>query len=192
MSGAYNKDAGEIFVEGNLCSIEKPSDAYSLGIRIIYQELNYIPDLSVAENIFQGNLFYNKFNLVNWKKTNAEAAKLLKTVGLTIDVERPIGEFSVMEKQLIEIAKALSSEMKILIMDEPTSSLNEKEVVRLIKLVREIAKKGIGVIFISHRLDELYLAADRVTIMRDGQYIGTKAINEVTHEQLIQMMVGRE
>lgn len=192
LSGAYQKDEGEIFIEGQRCMIGNPSDAYNLGIRIIYQELNYIPDLSVAENIFQGNLFYNKFHFVDWKKTNAEAGKLLEKVGLHIDVTRPIGELSVMEKQLIEVAKALSTEMKILIMDEPTSSLNEKEVTSLVKLVREIAAKGIGVIFISHRLEELYLVADRITIMRDGQYIGTEDMKSVSREQLIRMMVGRE
>ena len=192
LSGAYQKDEGEIYIEGRKCTIDNPSDAYNLGIRIIYQELNYIPDLSVAENIFQGNLYYNKFHLVDWKKTNAEAGKLLEKVGLHIDVTRPIGELSVMEKQLIEVAKALSTEMKILIMDEPTSSLNEKEVTSLVKLVREIAAKGIGVIFISHRLEELYLVADRITIMRDGQYIGTEDMKSVSREQLIRMMVGRE
>lgn len=192
LSGAYQKDEGEIYIEGKKCTIDKPSDAYDLGIRIIYQELNYIPDLSVAENIFQGNLFYNKFHLVDWKKTNGEAEKLLDKVGLKIDVTRPIGELSVMEKQLIEVAKALSTEMKILIMDEPTSSLNEKEVTSLVRLVREIATQGIGVIFISHRLEELYLVADRITIMRDGQYIGTEDMKSVSKERLIQMMVGRE
>ncbi len=192
LSGAYQKDEGEVYIEGQRCTINNPSDAYGLGIHIIYQELNYIPDLSVAENIFQGNLFYNKFHLVDWKKTNGEAEKLLEKVGLHIDVTRPIGELSVMEKQLIEVAKALSTEMKILIMDEPTSSLNEKEVASLVKLVREIASKGIGVIFISHRLEELYLVADRITIMRDGQYIGTEDMKSVSRDQLIQMMVGRE
>ena len=192
LSGAYQKDEGEIFLDGQKVEILTPNDAYDAGIRIIYQELNYIPDLSVAENLFLGKLYYTPLGMVDWKKMYTEAERVLALVGLKVDVRRPIGELSVMEKQLIEVAKAISQDMRVLVMDEPTSSLNEKEVLSLVKTVREIAQKGIGVIFISHRLDELFLVADRVTVLRDGRYIDTKPMAETTKDQLIQMMVGRE
>lgn len=192
LSGAYQKDEGQIIMNGRQMHIKTPNDACEAGISIIYQELNYIPDLSISENIFLGNLCYNKLHLVDWNKMNKEAGRILASVGLELDVTRPIGELSVMEKQLVEAAKALSKDMKILVMDEPTSSLNENEVKSLVGIVRKIAKKGIGVIFISHRLEELYMAADRVTILRDGQYIGTRKMEETSKDELIQMMVGRQ
>lgn len=192
LSGAYQKDRGEIFVDGSKVEIRTPNDAYAAGISIIYQELTYIADLSVAENIFLGSWFTTKAGWIDWKRMKREAECVLERIGLQLDVTRTMGSLSMMEKQLIEVAKAVSKHMKILVMDEPTSSLNEREVGGLVKIIKEVAKKGIGIIFISHRLDELFLVADRVTVLRDGRYIATKEIGGVTREELVGMMVGRQ
>jgi ABC-type sugar transport system ATPase subunit len=192
LSGAYSMDAGRIVIDGKDLIIKKPSDAQAAGISIIYQELNYLPDLSVAENIFLGCLPLTKYRTIDWKRINSEAAKILAAISLELDVRQPMNKLSVMQKQLVEIAKALSKDMRVLIMDEPTSSLNDNEVLGLVKIVKEIAAGGVSVIFISHRLDELFLVADRVTVLRDGKVIGTKLTGETTKEELINMMVGRK
>jgi ABC-type sugar transport system ATPase subunit len=191
LSGAYKMDSGEIVIQGKPCFIQKPSDAQAAGISIIYQELNYLPDLSVAENIFLGCLPKTKYHTIDWDRINNEAAKVLDMVGLDIDVRQPMGRLTVMQKQLAEIAKALCKDMRILIMDEPTSSLNDNEVLGLVKIIKDIAKQGVSVIFISHRLDELFLVADRVTVLRDGRVIGTCLMSGAKKEDLIRMMVGR-
>jgi ABC-type sugar transport system ATPase subunit len=185
-------DSGEILIQDKPCSIQKPSDAQAVGISIIYQELNYLSDLSVAENIFLGCLPKTKYHTIDWRYINREAVKILGMVGLDIDVRQPMGRLSVMQKQLVEIAKALSKDMRILIMDEPTSSLNDSEVFGLVKIIKNIAKQGVSVIFISHRLDELFLVADRVTVLRDGRVIGTSLMSGAKKEDLIRMMVGRD
>jgi ABC-type sugar transport system ATPase subunit len=192
LSGAYSMDAGRIIIDGKELLIKKPSDAQAAGMSIIYQELNYLGDLSVAENIFLGCLPLTKYKTIDWKRINSEAGKVLAAVGLEIDVRQPMNKLSVMQKQLVEIAKALSKDMRVLIMDEPTSSLNENEVLGLVKIIKGIAARGVSVIFISHRLDELFLVADRVAVLRDGKVIGTRLTGETTKEELIHMMVGRK
>ncbi len=192
LSGAYKRDAGDIYIDGQKADIRSPNDAYGAGIRIIYQELTYIEDLTVAENIFLGNLFFTKLGFVDWKRMNREAKAVLERIGLDIDATRTMGSLSVMEKQLVEVAKAVSKNMRILVMDEPTSSLNEREVEGLARIIRDVAGKGIGIIFISHRLEELFMVADRVTVLRDGRHIATKPMGEVTRDQLVSMMAGRE
>jgi ABC-type sugar transport system ATPase subunit len=192
LSGAYKMDSGEIVINDKPCLIQKPSDAQAAGISIIYQELNYLSDLSVAENIFVGCLPKTKYHTIDWQCINKDAVRILGMVGLDIDVRQPMGKLSVMQKQLVEIAKALCKDMRILIMDEPTSSLNDSEVFVLIKIIKNIIKQGVSVIFISHRLDELFLVADRVTVLRDGKVIGTHLMSEAKKEDLIRMMVGRD
>jgi ABC-type sugar transport system ATPase subunit len=192
LSGAYSMDSGAVIIDGKVLEMKKPSDAQAAGVSIIYQELNYLGDLSVAENIFLGSLPTTKYGAIDWKRINSEAVRILGRVGFAIDVRRPMNTLSVMQKQLVEIAKALSKDMRVLVMDEPTSSLNEAEVLLLVRIIKEIAASGVSVIFISHRLDELFLVADRVTVMRDGKVIGSRLIHETNKNELVYMMVGRE
>ena len=192
LSGAYHQDEGEILIEGKAERYKTPKEANDKGISIIYQELNYLNDLTVAENIYLNRLPVGKGNKINWKKMNIDAREILNSLEVDISTYSLMRDLSVAEKQLVEIAKALSQKMKILVMDEPTSALSEKEVEKLMGLVDKLRQNGTGIIFISHRLNELFLIADRVLVLRDGERINVVRTNEVTREELIQMMVGRK
>lgn len=191
LSGAYTMDAGEVILEGQPFVLKNPDDAYKAGISIIYQELNYINELTVAENIFMGCQPHNKFGMINKKEMYEISHSVMQRVGLELAPGTRMGELTVSEKQLVEIAKALNHEMKILIMDEPTSSLNEEEVASLMKLMKNLVNQGKSIIFISHRIEELFMVADRVTVLRDGINVGTHKIADITTDDLIALMVGR-
>ena len=192
LSGAYRQNEGEIWIEGELQHYTTPREANEKGVSIIYQELNYLNDLTVAENIFLNRWPKSKGGRVDWKRLHTEAKVILDTLEVDIPTKRLMRDLSVAEKQLVEIAKALSQKMKILVMDEPTSALSEKETDKLMQLVRKLRDDGTGIIYISHRLDELFLIADRVIVLRDGERVGAVSINEVKREELVQMMVGRK
>ncbi|GHU61412.1 ribose import ATP-binding protein RbsA 2 [Clostridia bacterium] len=191
LSGAYQQDEGEILIEGELQHYTTPKEANEKGVSIIYQEMNYLNDLTVAENIFL-NRYPLKGRRIDWKQLHRKANEILNTLSVDIGTNRYMRDLSVAEKQLVEIAKALSQNMKILVMDEPTAALSEKETEKLLGLVRDLRDKGTGIIFISHRLDELFLIADRVLVMRDGERIDVVPIKDANREDLIHMMVGRK
>jgi len=190
LSGVFPSYEGEIFIDGQLVHLNSPSAAQSLGVSTIHQELNLVPDMSVEDNIWLGR----ERARGGWLRkgdTSEAAAKLLERVGLEISPRRLVRACRLAEQQLVEVAKALSLDARILIMDEPTSALADSEVQRLFKVVASLTEQGIGVIYISHRLEELDEVADTVLVMRDGNEIGERTIGQVTREELIRMMVGR-
>ena len=193
LTGAHRHDLGQILVEGKEVDIHGPKQAMSLGITAIYQELNIVKDLSVAENVYLGRELKNiGIPLLNIKSMITKSAELLKELGQKIDPKIIISKLGMGQQQMVEIAKALSVQTKLLIMDEPTSSLSSKEVKELLRTIKELKQKGIAVIFISHRLDEIMEVCDRVTVMRDGRKVKTLPIQDVTVEGLIRLMVGRD
>ncbi len=193
LSGAYFKDKGEIYWEGKKVEIRQPKDAEELGIGIIYQEFNLVPQLSISENVWLGREhFSNKaLHLIDWKEMHRRTAELLKEVHLDIDPARPVLGLGVAHQQMVEIAKALSLNAQLLIMDEPTSALTGTEIDQLYAVIRKLKEKGKSVIFISHHLDEVFEICDRGTVLRDGEYISTVDLHNTTNDQLINLMVGR-
>jgi ABC-type sugar transport system ATPase subunit len=193
LAGVYRKDAGEIILGGQKVDYSSTNDASKLGISMIYQELNMIPDLTVAENIF-----INREHLkgwpkhIDWEKMNSEAAKALKKLNANISPTQKARRLTTAQKQMVEIARAISADSRIIIMDEPTASLTEKEIAELFRQIRLLSEENVSIIYISHRLNEVKEIGDRVTVLRDGQYIGTRDIKEADTDDLIQMMVGRE
>ncbi len=191
LTGVYQKDSGTILLEGREIVPQNPRSASDLGINIIYQEFNLLPDLNICENIFIGREFKNSFGIVDEKKTYHETEKLLKKLNLDIDPTKKVGSLSVGQQQMVEIAKAISCKSKILIMDEPTAALTEKEIENLFAVILDLKQRGVGIIYISHRLEEFQSIADRVSVLRDGKYIKTLSFSETTLEYLISLMVGR-
>lgn len=190
LSGVYSIDQGEIHFEGRPVQIQNPHHAQELGIAIIYQELNLMPNLTVMENIFIGRepgppFFFNRRRLQ--QKTQA----LLEQLKLNLSPTAIVRNLSVAEQQMVEIAKTISRQVKVIIMDEPTSSLSEAEVATLFQLIAEMKQNGIGVIFISHRLEEVLQICDRVTVLRDGKHVGDVPVEDTSKDDLIRMMVGR-
>jgi rhamnose transport system ATP-binding protein len=192
IAGSHAPDRGELRVGGELVRFSSPRDARRRGIATVYQELLLFPDLSVAENIFLGNAPRTRFGAVDWKATRGQARALLDSLDSPdLDVDARVGGLSVANRQRVEIAKALSQNPRVLIMDEPTASLAHADVERLMAVVRRLRERGVAVIYVSHRMREIFDLADRVTVLRDGAYIGTRAIGEVTESTLVSMMVGR-
>ena len=191
LNGNYKKDAGEILIDGVPVNITDPQVAGSYGITIIFQELNLVEELSIAENIFAGRLS-KKGRLINWKELNARAKELLLRIGFDADPKTIVGKLTVAEKQMVEIAKALSRNSRIILMDEPSATLTKKELDALFQIIRDLKEQGIAVIYISHRMEEIFEICETVTVMRDGQIIGTRNVADVTSKELVEMMVGRE
>ena len=193
ITGVYQPDSGEIFLNNSSVKFHNPVVAREHGIAAIYQEPVIFPDLNVTENLFMGHYKVgSKFRKVSWKYMHEEAKRILESLGVDIDPRSSVKGLSVGKLQIIEIAKALTINTRILIMDEPTSALTYHETEELFDIVRTLRKRGTTFIFISHRLDDIYKIADRVTILRDGRYITTKKVIEVKKDELIQLMVGRE
>jgi ribose transport system ATP-binding protein len=191
LTGAHRKDAGTIVFWGKEIEFASPQEAQRGGISTIYQEINLIPYRSVAENIFLGREF-RRYGLLDWRRMNGEAAELLRRFAIEIDVRRPLMEFSTAIQQMVAIARAVSFKSRLVIMDEPTSSLDEREVAVLFDVIRQLRAEGVSVIFITHRLDELYQICDRVTVMRDGRTVMVSAIADVDKLHLIAAMLGRD
>jgi rhamnose transport system ATP-binding protein len=189
--GVIHPDSGNIEVEDEHVKINNPQIAQGLGIAAIFQEASLFPDLSVAENIFVGHEPMNKIGGIDWRKMNEFAKVPLEELGVNLDVKRKVLGLSIAQMQMVEIAKALTANAQILIMDEPTSSLTLHEVNDLFRIVRKLKNDNRSILFISHRLEEIFDIADRVTIFRDGQYIDTKEVKDITQEDLVRMMVGR-
>lgn len=191
LSGAYKKDSGQILFDGKEVEIQSPIHSEELGIAIIYQELNLIQRVSVAENIYLGR-YPMKNGVIQWKQMCDDSEKLMKDLGLNINVRVMLRELSLAEQQLVEIAKAVSTNAKVVIMDEPTSSLSQSETEILFDIIGKLKAKGTSIIFITHRLDEIYRVCDRMTILRDGCYIGSRKVKDVTKDEMIEMMIGRK
>jgi galactofuranose transport system ATP-binding protein len=191
LTGAYRRDTGSIVFGGEPVDFASPQHAQHGGISTIYQEINLVPFRSVAENIFLGRE-YRRYGLLDWGRMNAEAAELLRRFAVEIDVRRPLMEFSTAIQQMVAIARAVSFKARLVIMDEPTSSLDEREVAVLFDVMRRLRAEGVAVIFITHRLDELYQVCDRITVMRDGRTVMTSRMADVDKLHLIAAMLGRD
>ena len=191
MTGVHQPDGGSIFLNGELVQFADPSESLQAGLAAIYQELSIFPDLNVAENIFVGRQPTKASGRVDWRTLYADAARLLDSLGVQLDLKQKARNLSIAQQQMVEIARALSINARILIMDEPTSSLTLNEVAELFNMVRRLREGGTAIVFISHRLEELFEIADRVTVLRDGSYIATRPLADVTRDDLIRLMVGR-
>jgi rhamnose transport system ATP-binding protein len=192
ITGAHQPDGGTIEIGGQTVSHLTPASAHKLGIACIYQQPALFPDLSVAENIALTLEPPSPFRRVRWKERREQARELLDRAGARINPDSEVRELSMPEQQLVEIAKALGSGARILIMDEPTASLTQQEVSLLMEVVRDLRQQGVGIIYISHRLEEIFEVADRVTVLRDGESVGTHPVAGMTEATLIKLMVGRE
>lgn len=192
LSGVYTKDSGEMFVNGTAAAPDGPRAAQDLGIGIIHQELSLMNDLTVAQNIFIGREPRLRFGRLDETALNRQAAEIFELMNLSIDPRTVVGELTIAKQQMVEIAKALSYRSRILIMDEPTAALNDAEIAELFIIIRRLKADGVGIIYISHKMDELKQIADRVTVMRDGEYVGTVAAADTPVSKVISMMVGRE
>ena len=191
LTGVYEKDGGEIHIKGHegAVSIRSPQDAQNAGISTVYQEITLCPNLTVAENMYIGR---TKGSLTSWRKMNAGAAKLLENLGIPAKPTQQLGSCSIAVQQMVAIARAVDMECKVLILDEPTSSLDEQEVAKLFTLMRDLRAKGVGIIFVTHFLDQAYEVCDRITVLRDGQLVGEYVIEDLPRVQLVSKMLGKE
>lgn len=190
LAGAQTADEGTIHIDGQPVEILTPQDAQKLGIAIIYQEFNIVPELTVRENLFLGREKTGG-GLLQARTERDQAEAILKRMGIALNTEARVGDLLVAQQQMVEIAKAIAQDARIIVMDEPTAALSHQEVSQLFRLIADLKADGIGIIYISHRLDEVFALANRATIMRDGEYIGTYAIEELTRKRMIELMVGR-
>ena len=191
LNGNYKKDEGQILIDGKEVDITDPLVAAAHGISIIFQELNLVDQLSIAENIFAGRRSQG-IKRVNWKEINRKAKELLDRIGFDADPRTEVGSLTVAGKQMVEIAKALSRDCRIILMDEPSATLTKKELNALFDIIRDLKKRGIAVIYISHRMEEIFEICETATVMRDGRIIGTVNVGEVSPDRIVEMMVGRE
>jgi rhamnose transport system ATP-binding protein len=192
VSGVFPPDRGEVIVDGRSVNLQRPDDARRAGVATIYQELLLFPELTVAENVFMGHAPRAGLGRLDWRAMGERAQSLLSSLDIhDLAPDRIVGSLSVGNRQRVEILRALSQDARILIMDEPTAALTEFDVTRLFDIVRRLKARGVAVIYISHRLDEIFAIADRVTVLRDGAYIATKRVSETDAAELVQLMVGR-
>ena len=190
LTGIYKKDSGSIVYEGKEVEFKNPREAQDAGIVIVHQELNMLNHLTVAQNIFIGREFMNG-KLINDAKMNQAARELFEQLHIDINPKEKMGDLTVGKQQMCEIAKAISHKAKVIIFDEPTAALTESEIEALFKIIRDLKAQGLGIVYISHRMDEIKMITDRVTVMRDGGYVGTLITAESTKDDIINMMVGR-
>src|SRR4051812_26752295 len=191
MTGIYRPDAGRIVIRGAPVELHRAQDAWRHGIAAVHQETAMFDELSVAENIFAGHLMRNRIGLVDWAGMRRRATEILRSLESDLDADAPVRTLSVAHKHLVEIARALSHDSQVLIMDEPTAALSSHEVEELFVIIRRLATRGKAVLFISHKFDEIFAIADRYTVFRDGSYVGAGPISEVTQGELVSLMVGR-
>jgi ABC-type sugar transport system ATPase subunit len=190
IAGAYGLDAGTYLVEGRPAKIEDPRQSLAQGVAVVYQELELVSSLSVAENIFFGRL-PQRHGRVQWRQLYAASAALLTAVGLDVEPQRKVGFLGIAAQHLVEIARALSHNARLIVMDEPTSALSPQEIERLLSLIEELKARGVGVVYVSHKLDEVLRIADRVTVLRDGARVACKDAAELDEQSLVSLMVGR-
>ena len=190
--GVYQADSGEIFFDNAIRNFLNIKESQKVGIGIIHQELNLISELSISENIFLGREYLTCYGSIDWKKMNEQANFWLKKLGIEKNCCQKVSELSIAEQQLVEIAKVLSLGAKLIIMDEPTDALTERESTLLFTVIRSLREKGCGIIYISHRIDEIFSICDSVTVLRDGQFIDETAIENLNKDKLIENMVGQK
>src|SRR3982751_3196713 len=191
MTGAYSRDGGEIVLEGKPVNFRSPEDAQHAGVVAVYQEVNLLTFRTVAENIFL-NREPRRFGFVDWSRMNREAGQLLDSLGLNIDPKAELGTLNIALRQMVAIARGVSLGAKVLVLDEPTSSLTEKEVGILYDVIRRLKDQGTAIVCISHRFDELYAVCDRVTVLRDGKLVGTRELAGLERIDLVCMMLGKQ
>ncbi len=192
MAGLHQADEGEILINGQPVKFVSPRDAHDRGIATVHQELLLFPELTVAENIFLGQTPKGRFGVIDWDTMRRRSRELLDSLDSgDLDIDRKVGSLSVGNRQRIEIARALAQDARVLIMDEPTASLGEADVQRLMDIVRNLKARGVAIVYVSHRMPEIFALADRVTVLRDGSHVATRQVSEVDETQLVSMMVGR-
>jgi galactofuranose transport system ATP-binding protein len=191
LTGVYHYDEGSILFDGRTVAFQSPQQAQRQGISTIYQEINLVPFRSVAENIFLGREIF-RWGILDWRKMHAEASKLLEQLHISIDVTKPLNTYNTAIQQMVAIARAISFKSKLVIMDEPTSSLSDDEVATLFTVIRQLKAEGVAIIFVSHRLDELYVICDSITILRDGATVDERPINTITKLELVAKMLGKD
>lgn len=192
LAGAEHADSGEIFIDGKKVEIKSTRDSNSLGIKVIYQELNLANHLSIAENLFVQREFKTRLGTIDSQKMNAEAEKVMGAFGLHVPGDTLVETLNIAHKQLIEIAKALADDARIVVMDEPTSSLTQEEGKKLFEVINGLKKRGVSVIYVSHRMQEIFEIADRVTVLRDGELVGVRDARTTTPAEIVELMIGRE
>ena len=191
LTGVYNCDEGTILYDGQARTFQSPQQAQREGISTIYQEINLVPFRSVTENIFLGRELF-RWGVLDWRKMHAESHALLERLHLSLDVTKPLNTYTIATQQMVAIARAISFKSKLVIMDEPTSSLNDEEVATLFTIMRQLKADGVAIIFVSHRLDELYTICDSITILRDGFTVDERSINTITKLELVAKMLGKD
>ena len=189
LTGVHPKDEGEISIDDQVVTIHSPQEAQNAGISTVYQEITLCPNLSVAENMYIGR---TEGAFQNWKKVNADADKILQSLGIPAKATQQLSSCSIAIQQMVAIARAVDMDCKVLILDEPTSSLDEQEVEKLFKLMRDLKARGVGIIFVTHFLDQVYEVCDRITVLRDGQLVGEYVIEDLPRVQLVSKMLGKE
>jgi len=192
LSGVYTKDGGSVKFQGSTVEFDGPKSAQDAGICIIHQELSLMNDLTVAQNIFIGREPRKRFGLLDEKALNKNAEAIFEQMNVAIDVTAEVGSLTIAKQQMVEIAKALSYQSKALIMDEPTAALNDAEIKELFNIIKKLKAEGVGIVYISHKMDEIKAISDRITVLRDGEYVGTCESADTTIETIISMMVGRD
>jgi rhamnose transport system ATP-binding protein len=192
LAGIHRPDAGVVKIGGQVIDLRSPTQAQELGIAVVQQEPMLFPDLDVAENVFMGRHPRDRFERVDWKRMYREVDQLLASLDVALSSHTPVQGLSVAEQQLVEIAKALSLQARVLVLDEPTAALSAHEVEELFTIVRQLRARGVAILFVSHRLEEVFAIADRLTVLRDGAHIITAPVSEMTTEEIIRYMVGRE
>lgn len=193
LTGIYERDAGTVLVRGKEVHFKNTKEAEHTGIAVIHQELNIIPYLSVTENMFLGKeLTIGKTGIIKYKEMKTKTREYLNRLGIDIDPDVEAGTLSVGQQQMIEIARAVAANTEVLIMDEPTAALTDREIHALFQVINSLREQGVGIVYISHRMDEIFEICDRISVLRDGQFIGTKAIPETNFDEIVKMMVGRQ
>ena len=192
LTGVYTRDAGTVLVDGKEVCYKNPQEAEKAGIVFIYQEINSLFDLTVEENLFMCKEITKGLGIVDRKAMRAKAQEVMDQMGVSIPVGAVMGDLSVGQQQMVEICKALMADAKVLIMDEPTAALTESETEGLFRVINALKEKGVSIVYISHRMEEIFALCDRITILRDGQYIGTRFIKDINMDDVVQMMIGRE
>ncbi len=191
LTGAATKDAGEILIEGKPAHFHTTGEAQAHGISTVYQEVNLIPAMSVTKNLTLEKTA-GRFGFISWRKAREQAREKLARLKLDIDIEQPVGSYSVAIQQLVAIARALDDDTKVLVLDEPTASLDAQETAALFEIMRDLKSKGIAIVFITHFLDQVYEISDRITVLRNGNMVGTSLAADISRSELISMMIGRE
>jgi rhamnose transport system ATP-binding protein len=191
MSGLYRPDSGQVILDGHPAQFRSPLDALNLGVAVVHQHPGLFNDLSIAENIFIGHMPTTRLKRIDRSRMKSQARLLLETLGLACDPERPLSDLRPSEQQIVEIARALSTNARVLILDEPTAALSQREVDRLFTIVSQLRTRGVAMMFVSHRMDEIYRVADRIAVLRDGKHIATEPVAALSLDRAIQLMVGR-